>query len=675
MIISNLLINGRTQPFFSWLWLCTFFLLWNYLAVGQLSLSSIFFISSLLIMSVIAGDIFVNWLLKDLVQFSNAITKMLLGLISMNFIMLFLSYFSPFGLALDWFFLILAVGFLWALSGWRKRVKIILFKENTETFFLIFSPVAITGWTQDLLRPIEIVNGMGVIRAWPDIYYHLSQIRVFASSMGASTISDVMAAGAPTHIYHMASYLLPATLSSFTGLTTLEAYSSLYLPMGLLLTALAAYAFINSIFGKWPALFSSIGLLLLPDAFQQGFGNPFLSYHWMQQIGPAGLYGVAAAAIAFMFLFESCRNNSIKFLILAYVFTFATLLYKAQIFVAISLLALIFPALFFKNISLTLRTIGLFILSVLFFYVVSLSQSITAVPTIRFDGSGFSEYVSIIFGLQLDGFIKVLVTPAFSGAGDYSPFKFIVFLVMLVLCTFGAYVFFYIVVLVRMRHWFRPHVMLFPLLVIANYLFMATFLAMDGRNVGSREELLHRPFIWAYFVVITWSIAGCYHLFIANRLPLSRYLKTALFIPVICLLFIPVKLGEGISTIKEFKMNYQEIPICQLEVANFIKNNGKKSEIIQDSRNDPKFLLSALSDRPIFVIDSGGYRMPVDIQNRLSLAASMRTVKDLDQIQLIMKNNSITWYVVSPGNDVEWKFAAEKLKVYECGNYSIFKFN
>jgi hypothetical protein len=674
MNIFNIIASSRVQILFAWLWVCGSFLLWNYLTVGRLSQNSIFFLTSLLLSSLLAGDIFVNWFLQDLSKFSNSITKTLLGFVCVNFLMLVLSFLSPFGLTIDWCALLLGVGGLWVRTGWHRRGKILLVKENAETIFLIISSASITAWTQDLLRPIEIIDGVGVIRAWPDIYYHLSQIRVFATSAGVSSISDVIAAGTPAHIYHIASYLLPATLTSFTKVTTLEAYSSLYLPMGVLLTAMSAYALINTIFGKWPALFSSIGLLVLPDAFQQGFDNPFLSYHWMQQIGPAGLYGVAGAAIAFMFLFQSCRTNSIKFLFLAYIFSCVTLLYKAQIFVAISFPMLIFPALFFENITKTRRIGAALVLATLYFYIVNLSQSLTTIPTLRLDGSSFSEYVSIIFGLQLNGLVKTLVTPALSTIGIIGPLKIITFIGMLVFCTFGVYIIFITSLLMYLKHCFRPLVWLFPLITIAIYLIMATCLAADEHHVGSREELLHRPFIWAYFVVLTWTVAGSYHLFFGNQLPSSLLLKAIFFITTICLLLVPLKFGHGISTIKEFGMNFQEVPLCQLKAANFIKNSGNKSEIIQDSSNDPRFLLSALSERSMFVIDAGGYRAPTDIQSRLKLVSSLRSLSDINQVKLIMKNNLITWYVGNPGSELKWGLAAKELKVFECDGYSIYKF-
>ena len=48
--------------------------------------------------------------------------------------------------------------------------------------------------------------------------------------------------------------------------------------------------------------------------------------------------------------------------------------------------------------------------------------------------------------------------------------------------------------------------------VVFNYLVMAMGLALDTRGVGTRDELLNRPLVWAYFVLAAWTAGGAYHL-------------------------------------------------------------------------------------------------------------------------------------------------------------------
>lgn len=85
-------------------------------------------------------------------------------------------------------------------------------------------------------------------------------------------------------------------------------------------------------FGRWPALAGGLALLLLPDAVQQGAGNPFLGYQWMLQSAPACGYGLACAALAFALLQEACRSGRYLFIVFAYLFVGFTLVHKAQVF-------------------------------------------------------------------------------------------------------------------------------------------------------------------------------------------------------------------------------------------------------------------------------------------------------------------------------------------------------
>jgi hypothetical protein len=666
-------VRGRVH--FSWLWLYAGFILWNFLTTERISLSLVLYLSSFLWLSLVTGDLFVNIFLQDKDSFSNSITKFILGVLFVNIFVLLLSIISPFGLTMNWIFLILTISFLWGISGWKQRGKILLTSNITETIFLIISPLAITAWSQDLLRPIEIINGIGVIRAWPDIYFHLAQINAFASSLGGATISDVQMAGATAHFYHIASYLLPATIVSFTGISSLEAYSSFYVPLGLLLSSSAAYSLINSIFGKWPALVSSLALLLLPDAFQQAFGNPFLSYHWLQQIAPAGLYGVAVSSVGFMFLFESCRVQNFKYIFIGFFFIGISTLFKAQIFVATSFVALIYPFLFLEKIKKFPKFIILLILIASFFVVVKISQTMPSVPKLLLNGSGFSDFSSIILGLQFNGFIRDLVFPILSSTGINQILKIIFFIIMLSVCTFGMFIFIYLALLNKLKQSIKPYAWLFPLMVLVVYLIMATSLAMDDHNIGTPEELLHRPFVWAYFVILIWSIAGGYSLIFGDSPPSLALSQGAFIFITICLIGIPLKFGHKISTFNAWGINYQELPLCQVKTANFIKHNSNKFEVVLDSNNDSKFLMSSLSERAIFVMDSGGHRKPIGVQSRLNLVSTLNKSEGLNEVRALMRDNSIKWYVINPGADIKWQSSANEFRVFECGGYSIYKFN
>ncbi len=84
-----------------------------------------------------------------------------------------------------------------------------------------------------------------------------------------------------------------------------------------------------------------------------------------------------------------------------------TLLFKAQFFVAISLLVFIFPALFMMGIPLRFRILWTTLLTIFYFVVLSGAQSSPNIPTMRLDGSALDAYSSVILSMQANGYIKV----------------------------------------------------------------------------------------------------------------------------------------------------------------------------------------------------------------------------------------------------------------------------
>jgi hypothetical protein len=655
------------------IWLYLVLLLWHRMTAGDLPIIVAAWLFSFLLISLMVGDLFLKWALRDSDRFNNLPTKLLSGILCVNVFLFIASLVLPFHLAVDWIIFLILVLILWSRV---RRVSFDSFLSAchmSETFFFLAIPLAVTAWCLELLHPIKLNGEVAVIRAWPDVYYHICQITAFASSKGAGTISDVQMVDSAVHLYHMASYMLPAVLVDVTGSSALVAYASLLVPLGILMTALAAYSLCHIVFGKWPALAAGLALMLLPDATQQGFGNPFFGYHWLQQIAPAGSYGVASAAFVFMLMFEACRTTQYRLIILGYFFVFVTLLFKAQIFVAISFTALVFPVLFMGGRVANYRVPLLLLLTCIYLGVIALSQTSLSVPVMRLDGSGLTTYSSLILSFQTDGFIKQTFTSLFVSAGNNWYLRAGVFVLMMLICIFGFFPVLYAVLLRHLKRCFNPVVWLFPLMVLTVYLVMASCLALDDRHIGTPEELLHRPFVWAYFVLVVWCSGATYHRLFGDALPVSRQAKWSFVLFILFLAIVPISFGKGISTFKSWGLGYQELPVCQLEAARFIRENSHVDEVVQDAIND-NLVLFAFSERKSFAIDSGGVRLPVGIQSRLNSLKRLKELKDGNEVESFMKENAIRWYLTNPMDNVQWAEAMMSHVVFGCGGYRVYHF-
>src|SRR5205085_2588153 len=98
---------------------------------------------------------------------------------------------------------------------------------------------------------------------------------------------------------------------------------------GILLSGVAAFALAASLWGSWPGLAASCAVILLPDAYQQGFANRYLSYNFHQQVGFAGLYGVACAAVGWILILNGCKAGKYSSIIIGYAFILLTAAYKS----------------------------------------------------------------------------------------------------------------------------------------------------------------------------------------------------------------------------------------------------------------------------------------------------------------------------------------------------------
>jgi hypothetical protein len=312
--------------------------------------------------------------------------------------------------------------------------------------------------------------------------------------------------------------------------------------------------------------------------------------------------------------------------------------------------------------------------TVLYLAVIVACQTIAAVPTMRLDGSGLTVYSSAILGLQVDGNIRRFLAPLIDQSTGVWLGRAVAFALMLVLITFGAFSLLYFTLIQSLRRTFSTPVRVFPWLTLAVYLLMATSLALDDRKLGSPEELMHRPFAWAYFVIVIWCAGATYHRFFGDAAPSDKRVCRILALGVVVLMAVPVGFGRGVETLKTAGIGFQRLPACQVAVATFIHENSEAHEVFQDSSNDPQLILSALAERQPFAIDSGGVRTPSGMDSRLDSLRQLKTTSDRVEAAHFMKTHAIKWYVVEPSDRVQWSHDVASPPIFECGGYKVYGF-
>jgi len=647
--------------------LCTL-LFWNSSVSGFFDLKISFAILLIAVFVTLIGHAFIEFILKG-AYYSNLPSKLAIGCLLSNCLLLLVAFISPFNITVNSIFIGVLVIFLLWLKDKSPLYQVFLVKNTSELLLIIFACFIATIWCRDALLPIQFNDEFISLKMWGDVFYHMSQINVFARAQGVMHEADILSSAIPFRLYHYGNYQLPALITAIGNLSSYEAFASFLLPLGLLILIFAAYLFASSLFGVWPGFFAALFLMLLPDPFQQGFGNLFLGqFYWLIQASPAMPYGVACAAMAFACLFKAVINNQFRLLLVGYGFVLITLLYKSQIFVAISFPALVFPVIFMGKMNF-IRRVGLVLfLTLIYFGVIYLVSSPSSIPTIRLDGSGFIPYTSWLNEIQGPGYLKELINSKL--VSQYRAAKIFAYIFLLVIASLGGLFFIYLFIFWFLNKRLNASITYFPFFIIGIYLVMSLGLALNESDVGLPEELLHRPFVWAYFVVTLWAIAGAYYIYVGDRIPNSPIVKWGLFSALGLFLIVPLKYSLNIQG--HVGSSQIKIPSCEYKLAQFLRANTSRKMIFQEYKQDASMAITAFSQRQEFAVNFIGTKLPRPIRERLIELTIIKNSRDPIILKNYMEDNRISYLIVDPESDYGWIMRGLNKPIYECSGYKIF---
>lgn len=600
------------------------------------------------------------------------------GYLLLNTLLFVLDLASPLGMTAN-ILIVFAVGLAAGLAGHRRAPATARSPALLPSLLAcVQSAIAVTLWCADGLAPLHRDGATTIFQLWGDSFVHARHISAFAHAHGLASMSDIRMWGAPLYLYHYASYAIPAAVSGVTRSGAYEVFASFLLPAGVLLTGLAAFSLAGSLWGRWPAMAASAALLLIPDAYQQGFGNKYLSYNFMQQVNVGGLYGVACIAIAWIFVLHGCRSRNLASVGVGWAIAVVASSYKAHVFVASAFMIMIYPALFLAGPTLRWRVAIATSLVACFVLAVMLSQTFDRIPTLRLDGSGAREYVAYLLANQDPGLVKSFIEQGL-GSQPWTAPRLVVYGAALVLLgTFGCWSVAAIATALWVRKSVPVAVFAFPLFIIANYLIMALGLAMDHKAVGSPDELLNRPLVWAYFAVVAWTGGAIYHRLFGESPPRTAAVRAALGSAAVLGLLVPLALAANLQTFPHWPgfASFREagaVPTCLVDAARFIREHSAPSDAVQDSGNDPRVWVTALSERPEFAMDTPN-RPPEGLDRRLADLAAFKRLTQPGDIEAFAARNRIAWYLLRSASDVAWPPALLDHAAFECGGYRVLHF-
>jgi hypothetical protein len=649
---------------------------WHWRVAGYLSPVAGASLMGFLAMCMAYGSIFTR-LIAPLFHGAPGVPfQVLAGYFLFNSLLFLVALCSPFGMVFN-----LAMLFILALIGLVAMRQRALPDDTLPSDHLagclamIVSCIGATICCNDIQVP-GVQEGSVIYKVWSDVFIHVREISVFAQAHGIGSIQDIKLAGGRAPIYHFASYLSPAAISVVSGATAMQVYASLQLPLGIALTGLAAFCFMGKLFGWGPGIAATVAVVLIPDAFQQGFQIRYLSYNFMAQVNLGMLYGIAAVAMAWMFMIDGCRRGKYSLVLLAYGFLAVCLFYKAHLFVANSYVMLMYPLVFFVPLRLSWR-IGMgLIATAVFSLVVMWSQSIPRVPTLRLDGSGIGRYLVLLLAKSEPGWIREEFTRIFIQEKHSLVVQAFFAAVMLLLSTFGFWVAGLAVALGTTWRKMPMIIWSFPIIVVGNYLLTSIGLAGDEHGVGSPDELLNRPLVWAYFAVAAWTAAVAYRTSIGTALPRGGKAAAAM---LVCALSVGAALysAPNLQTYPQYQVPTfatGAVPGCLVEAARYLRLHSAQSDVVQESAADPRFRLAALAERQLYVGEEPFGGVSKMQEERLADVTRLKLMSDPKQIREFFATRRIDWYLQRPETELAWPMASLPHPSFSCGGFKLFQF-
>jgi hypothetical protein len=538
---------------------------------------------------------------------------------------------------------------------------------------IIVSLAAATGWCQDLILPTSPVKGGIVFKPWSDFFWHAT---IVARSLGNETLPQVGNydwKGFPAVFYHYASYSLPVCLAKVGHVPAYDTVVGFWAPFGSFLTALASYALGRVLWGQGAGLAALVGSFLIPDTALLNVGHPLYGYFWLQHVAPAGLYGVAIAGTALILMLQGAREGRRVLIVSGVVMGALVAFFKVHIFTAAFPLLLSFAILGWppRNRWRWLLLGGCVAAGLA---LVPLANSFYIGPNFHFDFSGSAWYwnrlASTATGTRTESWYQAFSAP--DPVASHLPQA----ISLILLSALG--IFAVIAPLVWLfAAWTKTWQTSDGISMAAVAILLLMTLGISGDLNSS--ELIHKPFVWAYWLVGSLTAGRLFSMVAAGH----RQLATGIVaVSSVVLILVPVRYGSGIQRGNWLGANaYSELRVDRglVDCAHYIRGQLPISSVAQDSRLDNNYLiLEGLSERPSFAARPGWWKWMSKAfrgsryQEQLRKLQGLQQATSVPDLQRAVRETGIRWYLVHPGDSNFWPTQFSDRPSFESNGYKVY---
>jgi hypothetical protein len=205
-----------------------------------------------------------------------------------------------------------------------------------------------------------------------------------------------------------------------------------------------------------------------------------------------------------------------------------------------------------------------------------------------------------------------------------------------------------------------------------------TFGLSGNAMLGTADELIHRPFVWAYWLVGSLTGGRLFSMAAARRPPSPTWTVAVSILPLV---LVPVWYGSGLQRGKwsgAYTRSSLRVDRGLVDCAHYIRGQPPSNAVVQDSRLDELLILGGLGERRSFasrlnvwVRASKAFRVS-PYQEQLGRLQRLQQAANVPDLQRSVRETGIRWYVVHPGDSYPWPTEFRDRPVFESDGYRVY---
>jgi hypothetical protein len=208
-------------------------------------------------------------------------------------------------------------------------------------------------------------------------------------------------------------------------------------------------------------------------------------------------------------------------------------------------------------------------------------------------------------------------------------------------------------------------------------LMLMTF-GMGGTGTSDNaHEFIHRPFVWAYWLVGSLA-AGRLFSILAARRP-QRWTR-AVVVSAIILTLVPLCYGSGLQRGKGSVGKVHSglrVDRGLLDCARYIRSQPPADAVVQDSQLDKFLIVGGLTDRPSFAARVDEWtrqskKFRESYHEQLGKLQRLQQATNIPDLQRSVRETGIRWYVTHPGDANVWPVEFRDQPAFDSNGYRVY---